>query len=208
MKIASIAWGCACVSLFATTTVAQNIVGTAVIDGKRVELLSDHSWRYVDPEALSSACTGLSPRVEFCGSKPDWRPIPTTGAFVQTYVHGSNIFAGLIVEDIGRAQNLSFETLRTLSISSAAAQSGVSEKAIPVYDVFETEIDGNPGETIIYGAVLKGMKFVFSNSYVITDDLTVQAYVWAVGSEYSDEQRKWGEDFIDNIRLHVEKVAH
>ena len=60
-------------ALSALPAMAQGVVGTGVVDGRRVELLDDRSWRFVGPE--DEGCWAVTARVSFCGDPATWTPI-------------------------------------------------------------------------------------------------------------------------------------
>jgi hypothetical protein len=188
----------------APATWAQEVVGTSVLGGKKVHLYDNGTWAYADA-APNGKCVSVHQTVDFCGSILNWRPTKSVGDFNRIFTHSRRINAGLIIEEYGRNEGNNFEYMRGMALDAAAESSGVQIEEIPVLSIMDTDVDGLSGETIIYGAQIDGLRFVFANTFIVEDNLTIQAMVWAVGSEFSDDHQKWHADFIENLRVNIQE---
>lgn len=186
------------------SAMAQEILGTSVLAGKKVHLYADGTWKYADI-AQNGKCIPVHQNVDFCGNILNWKPQKGTRDFDRIFTHSDRIHAGLIVEEIGANDGNSMEHMRNIALEGAAEASGVETKDIPVFTLSEAQVDGMNAETMIYGAKIDGMKFVYANTIIVESDLTIQAMVWAFASEFTDEHKKWHADFIDNIRVNIQE---
>lgn len=189
--------------LLATQAPAAEVVGTAVLGSKRVELLNDNTWRYADVSDDSEAgCVPINNRLGFCGSILNWRPIDTSGTeFLRQFRHNDRIYAGIIHEELGAADGMDAEFMRNVIIENAALGSGVNPAEIPIHGVEETEVDGQPAETIIFGANFSGLDVVFQNTLVNAENFNLQLVVWSIGAEVSDEAKKMKANFLSSVRI-------
>jgi hypothetical protein len=182
-----------------------DVIGKTILGGKRVELLSDRTWRFASTAETDSKCLPINTVLGFCGSILDWRPASTTGTeFTRIFQHDSRNYAGIVYENIGRADGMEREDYRALIISSAADAVGVPTSEVPVIDVFDQPVDEVPGETMIYGLRVKGLNVVYVNTAVLMDHHAVQFLTWSIGSELTDDHRALHDRFIAANRITVE----
>ncbi|MFY0679959.1 MAG: hypothetical protein JXR13_05225 [Thalassovita sp.] len=204
MSLRASLFGAALTLVTAGQGLAQEVVGSTVLGGKKVHLLSDNTWKFAESET-SSRCVSVHVNIEFCGSFSNWRPTAKTGDFSVMFHHSGNIYAGLIIEEFGWDEGSSFEFMRSAALEHAAFVSQVPIEQIPVLDVYDVKIDGHHGETMVYGAVIDGLNVVYANTLLITQDLTVQSLVWNVGKEFDAEFQTWNADFLDNLKLAIDE---
>ncbi len=185
---------------------AQDVIGTAVIGGKKVELLSDQTWRYAEIGTTSDGpCVPIDNRLTFCGSILDWRPISTSGTeFIRQFRHSERIYAGIIHESLGADDGVDQEFMRNAVIENVAMFTNTRPEEIPIYDVKVTEVDDQSAETIIYGAVYNGLDIVYQNTLINGPDYNLQFVVWSVGKELSEDAASMNENFLSSIRLTTE----
>jgi len=192
---------------FATPVAAENIVGNAVVGGKRVQLMGDNTWRFIESE--NATCVPLTNEIEFCGSILDWTPTRSANPdAVAMYRHGDSLFAMFIPENLGSDSGMSAEFMRNAVLGFAAEESGVMIENVPVYDIQDVELDGKPGETIIYGSRTDGLPVVLANSIIITPGLTLQAITLSVNTEYTDEHQSLHANFVENTRLDIPEASY
>lgn len=191
--------------LLGQTAHAQNVAGVAVIDGKRVELLDDQTWRYADTGANpSDACRTLNPVVDFCGLL-DWTPtnVPSPD-FLAAYRLNDRSYGGLIFEALGTEAGVTSELLRKIVISFAANAAGIPESQLPILEVRESEVDGQTTETMTYTFKINNLPVVYQNTFFISRNATIQFIVWTIGEGYSDAEKAVAEEFLSHIRLRPE----
>lgn len=177
-----------------------SVVGTAVIGGKKVELLSDRSWRFAEVGAAQGTCVPINLTLSFCGSILDWKPIPTTGSeFTRLFRHDSRTYAGVIYEEVGREDGMDAEFMRNVVIENAAAATGIPPAEIPIHDVQDKALDGIPAETIAYGASINGLDVVYMNTILNGPRHTVQLVSWTIGADLTDQTREAHRGFTEGF---------
>ncbi len=194
------------IALFAGPVFAQEVLGTAVIGGKRVELLSDNTWRYFDADrATEAGCVAIDNRLSFCGSILNWRPLPTAGTeFIRQFRHSDRVYAGIIHEGLGANDGMDADFMRNAIIENVASFTGARPQDIPIHNVTETEVDGQPAESITYGAKFEGLDIIYQNTLVNGPDFNLQFVVWSIGSEVTDEAREMNDNFLRSVRINTE----
>lgn len=190
-----------CAGLFlAQASLAQSVVGTAVLDGRKVHLLDDGSWQYAVADGAAE-CLAIHPSVSFCDNDQNWRADRQVGDFEKVFNNQNRTFAGVIIEKIGRNDGVNLEFMRATSLENAAMASGTTIEQIPVIGIFERKVDGSAAETLVYGADMNGVGVVFANTFVIRDELVLQAVVWSIGKDFTQEHERWNSDFLDNLQI-------
>ncbi|CUH83193.1 hypothetical protein [Thalassovita mediterranea] len=183
---------------------AQEVVGTSAVGGKRVHLYSDGTWEYAKESGEVSRCVALHKSVDFCGSILNWRPVKARGDFSNMFLHSDRIQSGLLIEELGTNDGFSVEYMRTVALEAAAEASGVDVSQIPVLGFYDVQIGETAAENMVYGASIDGLKIVYSNTIIVADTLTLQAIVWSIGDDYTEEHQKWNADFLENLRVRTE----
>ncbi|WP_208349092.1 hypothetical protein [Pseudaestuariivita rosea] len=182
------------------TAALADIVGTAVVDGKKVELNSDGTWAYV--EAADSDCQTLHPILSFCGDPDIWvSGQPPNADIIAQYRYDDRHYGQFIVEALGANDGMSLEFMRDAVLQNAAAASGVPVSQIEVLEVTPVELSGQSGEQIVYKVRLNGLPIVMANSVLVSDSHTVQAMTFAIGQEYSVEHRSLNRTFMELTEL-------
>lgn len=182
-----------------------DVIGKTILGGKRVELLSDRTWRFASTAEADIKCQPINTALTFCGSILDWRPSSTNGTeFTRLFHHDSRNYAGIVYENVGKADGMEREAYRALIISGSAAAVGVQASDVPVIDVFDQPVDEVPGETMIYGLRVEGISAVYINTSVLMDQHAIQFLTWSIGSELTDDHRALHDRFIAANRITVE----
>ncbi len=192
--------------MLASAVTAQDVIGRAVIGGKRVELLNDKTWRYANANDNTEAtCVPIDNRLTFCGSILDWRPLGTDGTeFVRQFRHNARIYAGIIHEELGADDGLDQAFMRNIIIQNAATFSGSRPEDIPIYGVENVDVDGLAGETITFGALFEGLNITYQNTLVNGPDFNLQFVVWSIGKELTQEARDMNVKFLRSVRINPE----
>jgi hypothetical protein len=199
MRIILIGVACA---LFATTTcVAQDVVGTSVVKGRTVELLSDYSWHYKDQ--ATTACRAIKSPVSFCGESLGWKYVPRNNdtGVAAMFQHDDTNYGEFIVEHIGASTGVTMDTMRGLVLSNAATFMGRKPEEVVTVGDDPVTVDGFTGETLIYKGVAGKLPFVFYNTIVITPSDTAQIATFSVGTEATDEGRHLHRQFLEQTHL-------
>ncbi|MEL7461688.1 MAG: hypothetical protein AAFX59_00505 [Pseudomonadota bacterium] len=195
-----------CVLGFTSAANAQDVVGTAVVDGARVDLLSDQTWRYSNPATdTSSTCPPINSFVSFCGA-PSWisTALPTPD-FAAAYRQSGRIYGGIIYEELGTSAGMTQDFMRNAMLQYAAQATGVPVDQVPVLDAATTVVNDVPAERISYSLNVGGIDVVYQNTVVVTEDHTFQFLVWTIGSSFEDAERAVAADFLSRVRLNLPK---
>ncbi len=180
-----------------------DVVGTTILGGKRVELLSDKTWRFADlADSNDGKCVPINTVLAFCGTIFDWRPIGTAGTeFTRQFRHDSRSYAGIIFEELGATDGMDLEFMRNAIIENAAMGAGVRPAEIPIHDAQSTTVDGQPGETIVFSVNFDGLEVTFQNTIVNAPHHNVQFVVWTIGPELTEDGKALHEAFLDAQRI-------
>ncbi|WP_101066555.1 hypothetical protein [Roseovarius salinarum] len=174
---------------------AQEVVGTATIEGRAVELLSDRTWRY----AVEDGCRDLGEGVSFCDAPEEWsRTQPPNADIAASYRIGARHYGQLVVEPVGTEDGLTPELVREAVIENSAASIDGTAEAVETIETKPAEIDGRAAETIVYGLAFDDMEVVYANTVLLLPQRTVQVVTYGIASGYTDAHRA----------LHAEFVAH
>lgn len=182
------------------SAMAQTLVGTAIVNGNKVELLSDNSWRYADTK--QNSCRSVHLQVQFCAPKGIWKKITVPSAEISAaFSKGDRNYLMFIVEEIGSDLGVSQELLRQTIIENAAFGAGIDPANVLILDLLPAEVDGQTGETAIYALEMSGLPVVFANTMVIRPDLTIQVVQYTIGKEYKDAQRRLVQQILDEVKI-------
>jgi hypothetical protein len=185
-----------------STTVAQEVVGTSVIDGLAVELLNDQTWRYRNGEEPIDGCEIVVPGVQFCGLMNGWLKYPEPNVAVNAaYRLDSLNYAHLVIEAAGTDQGIDAAFMLKAVLQAAANGQGVPVVDIPVLDAYSSAVSGIQCETIAYAVTLDGVDFIYFNTFVLSPDRAMQAITVSLASEMTDNMRHNHADFLNYIRI-------
>lgn len=181
--------------------IAQEKVGTAFVDGQRVELFADGSWRYSGP-SVSSGCITIKSNVDFCGQELGWQQMKNNDAEITAqFMFNDRNYGLFIIEQIGLVDGVSSEFMMLTAIENFASASGVRAEDIVVFSVEEGMFNDLPSATITYGGALENINFIFRNTIVIDKNLTMQAATYTIGTEVTDSFERLHDGFLDAIVL-------
>jgi hypothetical protein len=186
-------WMLALLLLAPTATLAQTVVGRAIVDGRPVTLLDNKTWAFAGD--TKPGCAELSPKLSFCGDPDRWVPSTKPNPdVIAAYRHDSLHYGQMIVEDIGTDQGLTMQAVRQFILEFAAASSG----GVPPI-VISTEpatVGSLSGETIVYGFNVAGIDTVYANTILLGDTTLVQLITYQLGDEYTDKHAELHAEFI------------
>lgn len=179
---------------------AQEILGTSVIDGRRISILDDGTWVYADP--ADENCRPLTEVLAFCGEANGWTATrPPSPDIIAQYRYDDRNYAQFVYEALGTDDGMSLEFMREAVIGNAAGAAGVGEAEIPVIEVYDTTLGASEGETVVYLVTLNGLKIVFANTVVVTPRHTLQAMTFSIGTGFTDAHRRLHAAFLGDVRF-------
>lgn len=187
---------------------AQKVVGTSVLGGKRVELLSDNTWRFADIPESDGKCVPINTVLSFCGTILDWRPTRTSGTdFIRVFEHSNRIAAGIIYEEVGAADGMDLAFMRNVIIETAADATGMRPEDVVISNVENRTVDGLQAETISYQVVMNGLDLRYQNTIVSSDNHTFQLVAWNVGKKEPEEFTDVANSFVDAVRITLPETS-
>ncbi|MEM7438548.1 MAG: hypothetical protein AAF393_03045 [Pseudomonadota bacterium] len=183
---------CLCIAMPAT---AQSIVGTTVVDGQKVQLLSDNTWRFA--EGGTGDCAQLHVKLSFCGDTREWQKSdPPSPDIIAQYMFKQSFFGQYIIEDVGTESGVTREGMRKIAIENAAAAAGVSAAEVAVLVNEEGTHFGLPSDTLVYAVVVDSLAVVFANTIVVGKNAMVQINTFTLGTEFAPEHNDIHRDFV------------
>ena len=189
----------ACAAAFALPAFAQEVVGTAVIDGREAVLYSDNSWRFAEKDnAQSGDCRELAVGLSFCGIGAGWSPTPPpTPEIIAQYRYSDTLYGQYVYEQIGTEAGMNIEFMRDAVVMNAAAASGDPTAEVPIIETSNVVLDGVKGETVVYSVMFGTLPITIMNSIIVGPDRTLQAMTYEVSPELTEEQRARHREFLD-----------
>lgn len=190
------------VTLYATSpTLAQAVVGRSVVDGQKVELLSDKTWRFVELDTGTQRCDTLRLGVSFCAGS-DWKPTtaPTTEIAAQ-YRFDDRNYGQMILEAIGTEDGMSADFMRKVVIKNAASAAGLREKDVAILDVRDIAVGEFLGETISFQLSLDGLDAVFLNTILVLPKRNFQLTTFAFGKQKTPEMVRLHARFLSRVKI-------
>ena len=179
---------------------AQEQVGSALIDGKKIKIFDDFSWQYASK--TPSECQTISKQLEFCGSSTRWRSTTVPSSDVSAvYRYDDRHYAMVIVEELGSADGVSLDFMRQAVLENAAAGAETRVEDVAVFESTDIEVAGFDATNIVYSVPINGLQLVYSNTIISQSNLTLQLITYEVGSQYQDFHRGIHQDFLSEMRI-------
>lgn len=187
-------------SLLALPALAQNVVGSSQVDGQKVELLDDNTWRYA--AEVAPGCDPIAMGVSFCYPAGQWQGSPPPGPDITAaYRHDDKHYAQFIIEAVGADDGANAGMMRKIVVQNAAAATGQSMSDIPTLAIEEAMIAGKNAETIVYKVNFDGLSVVFANSILIEKKQMMQAMTYALGTDFSAKHKALHAEFLEDIQM-------
>jgi len=179
---------------------AQKVVGSAFIDGQKVELFEDFSWTYANDAAAN--CESISKLSSFCGNPKVWKSFdPGSSEIAGAYRFDDRHYAMIIDEGLGANDGVSPQAMQKIVVQNAAAGAGVPVSAVTVSDIKETSFGEGNALNTIYSVKMEGIDLTYSNTIVVGDSTSHQLITYGIGTTMTDKHLRIHEDFLENIRL-------
>lgn len=162
------------------TAVAQDVIGSAVVNGKKIQILEDFTWQFED--RLAESCFLVTAGLDFCGKPAGWgrisnKPPQIAGAFEQ----GGRNYAFFVSEPVGRAEGITLDALAKGVVGNLANGMGVTPADVPIFDTKDGEFYGQRVRTIAMQAKLQGVVFVFINTFWVEENRSGQVFTYTFG---------------------------
>jgi len=181
---------------------AQNRVGSAVVDGKIVDLFSDNSWVFRDKEAPLDQCEPIGRKVQFCDDENTWIRVRSEDPDISAqYRFDDRHYAMFILEELGTRDGLTTTAMRNAILENAASAAGISAAEVLVHDIRTDRIDGHLAATIVYAATVNNLPVIFINSFVSEERHTTQAVTYSINEMPTDTHFELHSKFLSSIKL-------
>jgi hypothetical protein len=185
--------------MLSTPTLAQQIVGTANINGRTIEILNNQTWRYKSPQNQNSSdCETLKSGVLFCNIN-NWKVTSPSGDISHMYMIDDRTYLMFIIEGFGSEDGVTKNYMAQVAIDHAAAGGNTTSENIIQHFSRDTTINGNDFLTIAYNAKISNIDLTFVNNIYVGEKVTVQAGIYTVGSQVSEKLITLSETLVKNL---------
>lgn len=190
--------------LFSSPVSSAEVLSRTLIDGKKVILFSDNTWKYDEtPEKHSETCVKLSKRVDFCDKIKKWRRGSTSEQNQIAYYKFEDRYHGLIIEeDLGISDGLNFTFVRNAIIENAADAIDGVEDDVTVISVKDVELQGLAGNSVVYQLEYNGTPLIFMNTILLDTNTTLQLVTYSFAKTFEVFQVELHKKFLDAIKIH------
>ena len=185
--------------MLSTPTLAQQIVGTANINGRTIEILNNQTWRYKSLQNQNSSdCETLKSGVLFCNIN-NWKVSSPSGDISHMYVIDDRTYLMFIIEGFGSEDGVTKNYMAQVAIDHAAAGGNTTSENIIQHFSRDTTTNGNDFLTIAYSAKISNIDLTFVNNIYVGEKVTVQAGIYTVGSQVSEKLITLSETLVKNL---------
>ena len=180
---------------------AQQVVGSASVKGRTIEVLDNQTWRYKSNESQDlSACDTLKLGVSFCNINK-WNVTTPTGAASHMYGIDDRTYLMFIIEGLGSKDGITKGTIAEIAIDFAAEGSNTTAESVVQHFSRNSIVNSNELLSIAYSVKMSNMDFTFLNNIYVGEQVTVQAVLYVVGSKVSEKQIALNETLVKNLIL-------
>lgn len=173
--------------LSASVTLAQNVIGTTVVDGREVVLYQDKTWAF--KQQASENCEEINKFLRFCGDDFLWRKNPPpTDAIAAQYTPDPKLYLQYLPEGVGSKDGITYETFRKVAIQYASQASGITPDRVPILLSEDKVVSGHSGTTLAYHVDFSGTDVVFANTMIIGTDWSIQIQTYEIGVNQMTEK--------------------
>lgn len=179
---------------------AQEVVGSSIVGGRPVQLMSNFTWKYNSP--TPSSCQAVKDTISFCGQNGGWTQVSNGDKDIAAQFRLNDRTYGMfVVEELGSDDGMNEDFMLDIVVKHAADVAGVQKKDIVTIGPDATMVDGRPGKSITYFAKMQGLPLVFTNTVVVDKHRTVQVATYSVGGTLTDEMKLNHKNFLAATRL-------
>ena len=153
--------------MLSTPILAQEIVGSANINGRTIEILNNQTWRYKSPQNQNSSdCETLKSGVLFCNIN-NWKVSSSSGDISHMYMIDDRTYLMFIIEGFGSEDGVTKNYMAQVAIDHAAEGGNTTSENIIQHFSRDSTINGNDFLTIAYTAKLSDIAFTFVNNLYV-----------------------------------------
>lgn len=173
--------------LFASpgSVLGQDVVGTAIVNGKKIQILENFTWQFDD--RLADSCFVVTAGMDFCGKPAGWkRVVAKAPQITAKFVQDGRNYAFFISEAIGTEDGFTLDTLAAGVIENAANGMGVAPSDVPIFHSRESDFYGKRARTIAMQVKLQNVFFVFINTFWIEEKRSRQVFTYTYGDKLKE----------------------
>lgn len=161
---------------------AADVIGTGAVDGRKIEILRNFTWRFADQ--TSDACFLVDARIDFCGASEGWEVLENNpGNITAAFVKEGPGYAFFIAENAGGVDGLSLDSVEKVVVQNLATAMGIGRLDVPIFETRTPDFYEKNARTIAARVFLDGSDFVFINTFWVDDESNGQVFTYAFGSE-------------------------
>ena len=108
-------------------------------------------------------------------------------------------YLGFIVEPMGSADGITGGIMANIALEHAADSGGSSVSEIPQHFVKDETINGYDYTSMAYSSTFSGVDFTMLNNIFIQENTTVQAVIYTIGLEVTDDLLNYGKTLVEGI---------
>ncbi len=186
-----------------TSASAQSVVGTAIIEGREVQLMSNNTWRFAPESQAGGDCRVIDGPVTFCGPAFRWQvaPVAPSPAIDVLFQVDDRNYAMMVIEGLGRADGLTEENLREAVLLNAGAAAGLGRAGVPMRDSFTSTVGDKDYPTISYEVTLQGLRFTYLTTLIVEERSATQLTTYSIGDGSDEARRVLHDEFLSYVQL-------
>lgn len=181
---------------------SQDKVGSSIVGGRTVDLLSDFTWRYRVEESTGDSCISISPEFDFCGVEQGWNRIGAASKEIAAQFRLDDRNYGLfVVEKLGYEDGMTLRYMRTAVIQNFAAAAGVSAEDIIVHSAEDSDFGNGKSTLLIYSGKWQGLTVLYFNTIISRPKRTFQLITYTIAETLKDHHHKTHRDFLSLVKF-------
>jgi hypothetical protein len=174
--------------LFASPIFAQDVLGTAVINGRSIEIMDDGTWAYAAPGAAADPsladCFTVSQAYAFCGKTAGWFVAQKLSpAAAASFQRDDRNYGMVISESIGIDDGISLDFMERALVANAAIAAGLTEADITMFSKTPVTVFEQDGLQMVYGLRVQGLNVVYANTVFLRAKETTQFLTYTIAAE-------------------------
>ena len=179
---------------------AQALLSRNLVNGRMIEVFDDFSWRYED--ATEFDCVRISQLTEICDFEPDWTltPINSVNLYLDFYFDELN-YTRIVPFGAGGDIGYTLEFLIENLILDVAEYNGIDKEDIAIQGTFESEVLGQPAQTVAYSMTINGLRLFIYATFWIGETESIQVFSQNYDLEINGESLDRHTNFVSKIKF-------
>ena len=167
---------------------AQQIVGTASVNGRVINIFDDQTWKYKSSKGSQdfSSCDALKNGIYFCNEQ-NWKVQPPMEPANAIYQINDRTYLMFIIESLGTNDGFSQEFMMNVALTTAAEAGNMTTDQIPQHFVKELTTNNNNYTSMAYTTKISGLTVTYINNIYVKEAVTVQVALYTIAPNVTDE---------------------